>query len=145
MGRVEDASRCFQKALAVDAKTPDANAYLGNMALEAGDLSRAEGYFNAERERDANHVFATAGLGAVRYRQGRWQEAADLIARSKTTDATLLYLECDALFRLGSREKAELVAEAVATYGRGNEAVGRALDGLLRRNGEEALAERLGR
>jgi tetratricopeptide (TPR) repeat protein len=145
MGRIEDAQRVFLKALQVDAKTPDANAYLGNMALEAGDLSRAEGYFNAERERDANHVFATAGLGAVQYRQGKWQEAADLIARSKTTDATLLYLECDALFRLGLREKAVLVAEAVATYGRGNEAVGRALDGLLRRNGEETLAVRLGR
>jgi tetratricopeptide (TPR) repeat protein len=145
MGRVEDAQRCFVKALGVDAKTPDANAYLGNVALEQGDLSRAEGYFNAERERDANHVFATAGLGAVRYRQGRWQEAADLIARSKTTDATLLYLECDALFRVGSRDKAVLVAEAVAAYGKGNEAVGRALDGLLRRNGEVELAERLGR
>ncbi len=145
MGRVEDASRVFLKALTVDAKTPDANAYLGNMALEAGDLSRAEGYFHAERERDANHVFATAGLGAVRYRQGKWQEAADLIARSKTTDATLLYLECDALFRSGETKKAELVAEAVAAYGKGNEAVGRALDGLLRRNGEEGLAGRLGR
>ncbi|MBB5058204.1 tetratricopeptide (TPR) repeat protein [Granulicella aggregans] len=143
MGRVEDASRCFMKALTVDAKTPDANAYLGNMALEAGDLSRAEGYFNAERERDANHVFATAGLGWVRYRQGKWSEAADLIGRSKTTDATLLYLECDSLFRLGLREKAVLVAEAVAAYGKGNEAVGRALDGLLRRNGAASLAERL--
>ena len=143
MGRMEDASRCFLKALAVDAKTPDANAYLGNMALESGDLSRAEGYFNAERARDANHVFATAGMGAVRYRQGRWQEAADLIARSKTTDATLLYLECDALFRLGLRQKAELVAEAVATYGKGEAAVLAALDSLLRRNGEVGLADRL--
>ncbi len=143
MGRVEDAQRVFLKALQVDAKTPDANAYLGNVALESGDLSRAEGYFNAERERDANHVFATAGLGAVRYRQGRWQEAADLIARSKTTDATLLYLECDALFRLDLRQKAELVAEAVAAYGKGEAAISKALDLLLRRNGEVELAERL--
>ena len=68
-----------------------------------------------------------------------------MIARSKTTDATLLYLECDALFRLGLREKAELVAEAVGAYGKGDSAIALALDGLLRRNGETELAERLGR
>ena len=143
MGRVEEAQRCFYTGLRLDSKTPDANAYLGNIALEQDDLAAAESYFGAELARDANHVFATAGLGAVRSHQQRWREAADLIARSKTTNPTLLYLECNALFHLGDTPRATLVAEAVATYARGDTAIGHSLDALLRRNGQAALADRL--
>ena len=82
-------------------------------------------------------------MGEIRYRQGRWQEAADLLAESRTMTPELLYMLCDAYFHLGNATDANLNAEAAAAYGRNNPALMKDLIELLKRNGQTELANRL--
>ncbi len=143
MGEAEAALRCFDRALAIDAKVRGANTYKGILALQQGDLSRAEQGFNAELAIDPNHPLAMAELGEVRYRQGRWADAADALVKSKTAIPTLLYMLCDAYFRMGNTASADLTAETLAAYGRGEPEVMRGLIDLLQRNNQTELAQRL--
>ncbi len=143
MNRPEDAQRALRHALELDPKTRDAHTYLGYMQLQQGNLSEAEREFSAELALDPNSSPALGELGEVRYRQQRWAEAVDLIVRSKTTNPLLLYMLCDAYFRIGKPEKAQLTAESLAAYGRGDAGILQALQELLRRNGQSALADKL--
>ena len=143
MGNTDAAERSFRHALELSPQTPDARTYLGFLALQRNDLAQAETYLQAELKRDASHSFATAELGEVRYRQGRWQLAAELLARSKTTNPTLLYLLCDSYFRLGNSRQAALIAETLVAYSGQQPAILQPLDRLLRSNGEAALADRI--
>jgi tetratricopeptide (TPR) repeat protein len=143
MGESEAALRCFDRALAIDVKVRGANTYKGILALQQGDLSRAEQGFNAELAIDPNHPLAMAELGEVRYRQGRWADAADQLVKSKTAIPTLLYMLCDSYFRMGNAASADLTAETLAAYGRGEPEVMRGLIDLLQRNNQTELAQRL--
>ncbi len=143
LSKPDQAERSFHQALTLDPKTRNAHTYLGYMQLQQGNLGPAETEFQAELAIDPNNTSALGELGEVRYRQGRWNDAADLLVRSKTTSPLLLYLLCDAYFRLGKPQKAELTAESLAAYGHGETAILQALGDLLRRNGETALADRL--
>jgi Tfp pilus assembly protein PilF len=143
MGETEAALRCFDRALAIDPKVRGANTYKGILALQQGDLSRAEQDFNAELAIDPNHPLAMAELGEVRYRQGRWADAADVLVRSKTAIPNFLYMLCDSYFRMGNTVSAGLTAETLAAYGRGEPEVMRGLIDLLQRNNQTELAQRL--
>ena len=143
MGETEAALRCFDRALAIDPKVRGANTYKGILALQQGDLSRAEQGFHAELAIDPNHPLAMAELGEVRYRQGRWADAADALVKSKTAIPTLLYMLCDSYFRMGNAASADLTAETLAAYGRGEPEVMRGLIDLLQRNNQTELAQRL--
>ncbi len=138
-----EGERSFRRALQLDAHTRDAHAYLGQIAMRRGDLEQAETEFQAELLIDANQAFALGEIGEIRYRQGRWAEAAEFIARSKSANPSLLYMLCDAYFRLGNSAKAELTAEAAAAYSKDNPEVRQALGRLLKQEGKDALAERL--
>ena len=143
MGRPDDAERCLRHALAIEPSVRGAHTYLGLLALQQADLDKAEGEFNAELAGDPNYQLAVAELGEVRYRQGRWQEAADQLARSRTVNPGLLYMLCDAYFRLGKLKEADLTAELIAGYAKDDrEMVQRLLD-LLNRNQQTELAQRL--
>jgi tetratricopeptide (TPR) repeat protein len=143
MGDGEAALRCFDRAIAIDPKVRGANTYKGILALQQGDLSRAEQDFNAELAIDPNHPLAMAELGEVRYRQGRWADAADALVKSKTAIPNLLYMLCDSYFRMGNTASADLTAETLAAYGRGEPEVMRGLIDLLQRNNQTELAQRL--
>ncbi len=143
MGETEAALRCFDRALAIDPKTRGANTYKGILALQQGDLSRAEQGFNAELAIDPNHPLAMAELGEVRYRQGRWADAVDQLVKSKTAIPNLLYMLSDSYFRMGNMASADLTAETLAAYGRGEPEVMRGLIDLLQRNNQTELAQRL--
>jgi Tfp pilus assembly protein PilF len=143
MGETEAALRCFDRALAIDPKVRGANTYKGILALQQGDLSRAEQGFNAELAIDPNHPLAMAELGEVRYRQGRWGDAAEALVKSKTAIPNFLYMLCDAYFRLGNTTSADLTAETLAAYGRGEPEVMRGVIDLLQRNNQTELAQRL--
>jgi len=82
-------------------------------------------------------------MGEIRYRQGRWQEAADLLAKSRTMTPELLYMLCDSYFHLGKATEAGLNAEAAAAYGRNNPQLMNDLLELLKQNGQAELAGRL--
>jgi tetratricopeptide (TPR) repeat protein len=143
MGETEAALRCFDQALGIDAKVRGANTYKGILVLQQGDLSRAEQDFKAELEIDPNHPLALAELGEVRYRQGRWADAADALVRSKTAIPNFLYMLCDSYFRMGNTASADLTAETLAAYGRNDSEVMRGMVELLQRNNQTELARRL--
>jgi TolA-binding protein len=115
----------------------------GIVALRNGDLAKAESEFNAELKNDSNSQQAIAELGEVRYRQGRWAEAAEQITRSHTMTPELLFLLCDAQYRLGKAKDANLTAELVGAYGRSNAALMRELVALVKQNGQTDEAQRL--
>ncbi len=143
INNTEGAARSFQHALALDPKTRDAHTYLGVLALQGGDLVTAEKEFNAELANDPNNLNATGELGEVRYRQAQWPEAIELLTRSKTINPALLYMLCDAYFRVGNVKKADLIAESLTAYAKGQTQVLRSLAELLKRNNQAELANRL--
>jgi tetratricopeptide (TPR) repeat protein len=143
MGKTEDGLRCLHRALAINPAVRGAHTYEGILALKQGDFDKAEAAFQAELGNDPNYQTAIAEMGEIRYRQGRWQEAADLLAKSRTMAPELLYMLCDAYFHLGKDTDAGLNAEAAAAYGRNNPALVKDLIGLLKRNGQTELVSRL--
>jgi len=143
MHRFDDARRRLQHALQLDPKTPDAHAYLGELALLQDDLAGAEAGFQAELSLFPHHTLSKAELGEIRYRQQRWEEAAELLSDSRTTAPRLLYLLCDSYFRLGKVAKAKLAAETLAAYAKDVPDVMEQLIALLKDNGQTELAVRL--
>lgn len=143
MGKTEDGLRCLHRALSINPAVRGAHTYDGILALKQGDFDKAETAFKAELANDPNYQTAIAEMGEIRYRQGRWQEAADLLAKSRTMTPELLYMLCDAYFHLGKNTDAGLNAEAAAAYGRKNPDLMNDLIELLKRNGQTELASRL--
>jgi Tfp pilus assembly protein PilF len=143
LGDTQNAERMLRQALRLDPKTHGANTYLGVLALQQADLAQAESDFSAELALDPNQPLALAEMGEVRYRQGRWADAVDLLTRSKTSVPSLLYLLCDAEFREGKSQDADLTAETLMALSKGDPAIRAALRSLLLTNGQAALAARL--
>ncbi len=77
LGRFEDASRVFDRVLAIDAGDAAANAGLGRIALCRDALADADTLLSRAlaRDRDPGTV---RDLFALRLRQGRWADAAEL-------------------------------------------------------------------
>jgi tetratricopeptide (TPR) repeat protein len=141
--KTEDGLRCLHQALKLQPTVRGAHSNEGVLALKLGDLSRAENEFQAELANDPSYQLAIAELGEVRYHQGRWAEAAEQLAKSKTTTPELLYMLCDSYFRLGKIAEGDLNAEAMAAYAKNKPDVMRGLIELLNRNQQTALANRL--
>jgi tetratricopeptide (TPR) repeat protein len=143
MGREQDGLRCLHHALKIQPTVRGAHTYEGILALKDHDLDRAEREFQAELANDPSYQLAIAELGEVRYHQQRWSEAAEQLAKSRTTTPQLLYMLCDSYFHLGKVEDARLNAEALAAYARNQPDVMQGLLDLLRRNGQSDWAQRL--
>ena len=143
LGNTEDGLHSLHHALEIQPSVRGAHTYLGILALKLGDLSGAEKEFQAELGNDPNYQMAIAEMGEVRYRQGRWSDAAEQLAKSRTTTPELLYMLCDAYFRTGKVSDADLTAETLAAYGRNKPELMRDLIELLQRNGQTDLARRL--
>jgi uncharacterized hydantoinase/oxoprolinase family protein len=82
-------------------------------------------------------------MGEVRYHQGRWSDAVEQLAKSRTMTPELLYMLCDSYFHIGKVTDADLTAETAAAYGRNNPELMKELIDLLTRNGQSDLANRL--
>ena len=143
MGNAEDGLRNLRHAVEVQPTVRGAHTYEGILALKQGDLSRAENEFQAELRSDPNYQLAIAEMGEVRYHQGRWSDAAEQLAKSRTLTPELLYMLCDSYFHTGKISDANLTAETVAAYGRNSPQVMKDLVDLLRHNGQTELAQRL--
>lgn len=143
MGNTEDGLRDLHHALEIQPTVRGAHTYEGILALKLGDLSRAEKEFKAELDNDPSYQMAIAEMGEVRYHQGRWSDAVEQLAKSKSKTPELLYMLCDSYFRIGKVSDANLTAETVAAYGRNNPQVMKDLIDLLLRNGQTDLAHRL--
>jgi len=143
MNRPSDAERCLHRALEIDPAVRGAHTSLGIFQLQQGESEKAETEFKAELTLHPDDQAALAELGAVRYHQGRWAEAASLLAKSKTAVPSLLFILCDAYFHLGDTKNADLTAEVLVAYSKNNpEAVHGVID-LLNRNQQQALAQKL--
>jgi len=140
---MEGAMRNLRRALEIEPNVRGAHTCMGILALQHGDLARAESEFKTELAHHPNYLTAVAELGEVRYRQGRWSDAVDEFTRSKTTNPALMYMLCDADYRLGRKQDAAVTAEALAAYARSNPQVMNSLIQLVTRNGDTALAARL--
>ena len=143
MGNTEDGLRDLHYALEIQPTVRGAHTYEGILALKLGDLSRAEKEFKAELDNDPSYQMAIAEMGEVRYHQGRWSDALEQLAKSKTKIPELLYMLCDSYFHVGKVSDGDLTAETVAAYGRNNVQVMKDLIDLLLRNGQTDLAHRL--
>ncbi|HEU5458807.1 MAG TPA: tetratricopeptide repeat protein [Terracidiphilus sp.] len=143
MGDMQDGMKELKQAVAMQPTVRGAHTLKGIVALKAGDLAKAESEFNAELKNDPNSQQAIAELGEVRYHQGRWADAATQIERSQTMTPELLYMLCDAQYRLGRAKDANLTAELVSAYGRKNDTLMRDLVSLVERNGQTDEARRL--
>src|SRR5580704_14345369 len=143
MGNAEDGLRNLRHAVEVQPTVRGAHTYEGILALKQGDLSRAENEFQAELRSDPNYQLAIAEMGEVRYHQGRWSDAAEQLAKSRTLTPELLYMLCDSYFHTGKISDANLTAETVAAYGKNSPQVMKDLVDLLRHNGQTELAQRL--
>jgi Flp pilus assembly protein TadD len=144
MGDTKDGLRNLHRALEIDPKARGAHTYEGILALKNGDLNKAESEFSAELANDPNYQMAISEMGEVRYHQGLWSDAAEQLAKSRTTTPELLYMLCDSYFHLGNTKYANLTAELVAAYGRNNPELMKELQKLLKSNGQTELAQRLG-
>jgi len=142
LGEKEDGLRCLHHALEIEPTVRGAHTYEGILKLKLGDLGGAESEFKAELANDPNYQTAIAEMGAVRYQQQRWSEAADQLAKSKSMTPELLYMLCDSYFHLGKAADADLNAETAAAYGRNNPQFMKDLIDLLQRNGQTDLAQR---
>jgi tetratricopeptide (TPR) repeat protein len=143
MGEKEDGLRCLHHALDIQPTVRGAHTYEGILALKVGDLGAAETEFKAELANDPNYQTAIAELGEVRYHQGRWSDAAEQLAKSRTMTPELLYMLCDAYFHIGKVSDADLTAETAAAYGRNKPELMKDLMSLLQSNGQTDLAQRL--
>lgn len=143
MGRAQDADRCLRQAIVIEPAVRLAHTYLGLLALQHDNLAEAERQFNLELSKDPNSQLAVAELGEVRYRQARWAEAAELLARSRTVSPALLYLLSDAYFHLDKIRDANLTAELSADYGKDDAENLQRIIALLNRNQQHELAQRL--
>jgi tetratricopeptide (TPR) repeat protein len=143
MGNTDDGLRNLHHALELQPTVRGAHTYEGILALKQGDLNDAEKDFQAELANDPNYQMAIAETGEVRYRQGRWSEAAEQLAKSRTMTPELLYMLCDSYFHAGKVSDADLTAETAAAYGRNKPELMKELADLLLRNGQTDLAHRL--
>jgi hypothetical protein len=116
---------------------------MGIFALKDADFVTAEREFTTELANDPNYQIAIAEMGEVRYRQQRWADAAQFLAKSRTMTPELLYMLVDSYFHSGDVTDANLTAETAAAYGRRNTALMQDLLDLLKRNGQAALAQQL--
>ena len=143
MGNTEDAIRNLNFALTTEPTARGAHSYEGIIDILQGDLGKAEKDFQAELAHDPNNRLARAGLGEVRYRQGRWSDAVNQLTQSKTTTPRFLYMLCDSYFRLGEVKSANAAAEILAAYARSEPRILEGLIDLLERNGQLTLAQQL--
>jgi tetratricopeptide (TPR) repeat protein len=143
LGNHEDGLRCLHHALQIEPTVRGARTDEGILDLKEAQLDKAEAEFKAELANDPNYQTAIAELGEVRYRQGRWSEAAEQLAKSHTSTPELLCMLSDSYFHLGKMRDANLAAELAAAYGRNNPELMRDLGALLESNGQRDTAQRL--
>ncbi|MDQ2842466.1 MAG: tetratricopeptide repeat protein [Acidobacteriota bacterium] len=143
MNRSTDAERCLHKALEIDPTIRGAHTSLGIEQLQQSNLDKAESEFKSELALHPNDQAALAELGEVRYHQGRWADAANLLSKSKTMVPSLLFILCDAYFHLGNIKDADLTAELLVAYSKHQPEAVKGVVELLNRNQQLDLAQKL--
>lgn len=143
LGRIEQGERLLRTAIATHPAVRGAHTYMGLAALQRNEIRTAGREFQAELAADPNYLPASEGLGQVRYLQQNWEEAVNLLAASRTTSPTTLYMLTESYFHLGRAQDARLTAEVGAASVLNHPEIAQSFAALLHQYGEAALAERL--
>jgi hypothetical protein len=79
----------------------------------------------------------------LRYQQAKWAEAAEYLDKSRTADPGVLFMLCDAYFKVGRNQDGALTAEMVRAFGSSQKELMAALDNLLQsQRPEQTVAPR---
>jgi tetratricopeptide (TPR) repeat protein len=117
MGMKEDAKRSLGIARTEVPKSSRIAAYFGMVQLSCAEASAAEESFQSALALNPSEFLALIGMGGIRYRQQRWDEAVSYLEKSRTADPGTLYMLCDAYFHIGKNEEALLTAEVIRILG----------------------------
>ncbi len=131
MGRNPDALRVLTLARAQAPHSAHIAAYLAMVQLSSGQPGNAETNSQLALELDPSEPLALIGTGIVRYQQQKWTDAIDDFEKSRTADPGVLFMLCDAYFRVGRKQDAMLTAEVVRAFGSDRHDLMTALDQLL--------------
>jgi len=133
LGRNNDARRVLLTASKLSPNDAQIVAYLGMMQLASGEMSAGEQSLHSALILDATNPLALIGMGGIRYRQERWQDAIEYLEKARTADPNSLLMLCDAYFRVGKREDALLTTEVIRELGADQQTLLDAVDQLLQR------------
>jgi tetratricopeptide (TPR) repeat protein len=143
MGRNAEAQRVLALARAQDPRAAHIAAYLGMVQISSGDKAAAEAAFRAALELDPFDPLALIGMGSLRYQQAKWAEAVEYLEKSRTADPGVLFMLCDAYFKVGRNQDGTLTAEMVRAFGSKQKELMAALDNLLQsQHPEQAVSPR---
>lgn len=131
MGRNADTQRVLALARTQDPQSARIAAYLGMVQFSSGNKAAAEAAFLSALELDPSEPLALIGMGSLRYQQANWVEAAEYLDKSRTSDPGVLFLLCDAYFKVGRNQEGALTAEMVRAFGSNQKELMVALDSLL--------------
>jgi tetratricopeptide (TPR) repeat protein len=132
MGRPEDSKRALLIAKSVAPQDAHLASYLGMVQMASGEAATAEKTFEASLAIDPSDALALIGLGTLKYRQQQWELAAHYLEKSRTADAGVLYMLCDAYFKLRKNDRAMLTAEVVRAFGSDRKDLLAAVDDLVK-------------
>jgi Flp pilus assembly protein TadD len=108
-GRIKEAESLFKQALTVNPKNWQANEYLAKIALNGGELERAESYVSVLEEIDAQSFEANFLRSLYWYQRQNYQQARDFAVKATTGhphDPELRNLLGNIYLRLGLTAKA---------------------------------------
>lgn len=143
MGRNADAQRVLALARSQDPKSAQTEAYLGMVQSSSGDKAAGEASFRAALELDPSDALALIGIGTLRYQQRKWAEAVEYLEKSRTADPGVLFMLCNAYFKVGRNKEGALTAEMVRAFGSNQKELMAALDSLLQsQHSEQTVAPR---
>ena len=132
LGKRTDAIRALKIARDGEPTSSRVAAYLGIVQLSSDDPVGAEQSFRAALDLDSTEAMALIGMGTLSYQQRHWNEAIGFIEKSRTSDAGVLYMLCDAYLRTGQTENALRTAEITRAFASNRKDLRQALDDLLK-------------
>jgi len=100
----------FRRSIALKPAQTESYYEIGEIALRANDVDRAEKNYQICLQRDPQHGGALTGMGIVKYRAKQYQLAADYLERAVSFAPdfqTAHYYDGLALSKLGRKEEAE--------------------------------------
>jgi uncharacterized protein (TIGR02466 family) len=111
LGREQEATRSFERALRSDARFAPALANLAALRLSAGDTREALRLFEQAVQKDEKHVLARLGLGRSLASNGRPEEAERELARaSRLAPASFDVLLASVAFWSSRRKLSQAIA-----------------------------------
>jgi tetratricopeptide (TPR) repeat protein len=143
MGRQDDAKRVLATGKAKAPQDAHLAAYLGMVQLSSGEVTSAAHTLRAALALDPAEELALVGMGSLEYQQQRWTHAIEYLEKSRTADPGVLYMLCDAYFRVGKIAQAMLTAEVIRALGSEQKTLIDAVDKLvaLHRSNQPAFAQ----